>query len=83
MGLKQKTIFGLIWTSAGTLVNGLISIIVTIVLSRVLEPYDFALIALLIVFVAVSNVLIDSGFTQAIIRDDNPSQQDLSTVFFL
>ena len=26
--------------------------------------------------------LIDSGFTQAIIRDDNPSQQDLSTVFF-
>lgn len=82
MGLKQKTIFGLIWTSAGTLVNGLISIIVTIVLSRVLEPYDFALIALLIVFVAVSNVLIDSGFTQAIIRDDNPSQQDLSTVFF-
>ena len=57
MGLKQKTIFGLIWTSAGTLVNGLISIIVTIVLSRVLEPYDFALIALLIVFVAVSNVL--------------------------
>jgi O-antigen/teichoic acid export membrane protein len=52
------------------------------ILSRILTPYDFALIALLNVFLAISNVIVDSGFSQAIIRDDSPSQKDLSSVFY-
>lgn len=82
MGLKLKTQTGFIWTSAGTLVNGIISLIVTMILSRILTPFDFALIALLNVFLAVSNVVVESGFSQAIIRDDNPTQKDLSSVFY-
>lgn len=82
MGLKAKAVSGFFWTSAGTLGNGLVSFLVTIILARILGPRDFALIALLTIFVAVSNVIIDSGFSQAIIRDDNPSQKDLSSVFF-
>ncbi len=82
MGLKKKTLSGFIWTSAGTLGNGFISLLVTMILSRILTPYDFALIALLNVFLVISNVLIDSGFSQAIIRDDNPSDKDLSSVFY-
>lgn len=82
MGLKQKTFTGFVWTSAGTLGNGIISLIVTMIMSRILTPKDFALIALLNVFLAISNVLVDSGFSQAIIRDDNPSDKDLSSVFY-
>ncbi len=82
MSLKTKAISGFFWTSAGTLGNGLVSFLVTIILARLLEPRDFALIALLTIFVAVSNIIIDSGFSQAIIRDDKPSQKDLSSVFF-
>lgn len=82
MGLKQKTVSGVIWTSAGTLGNGIISFAVTIILARILLPYHFALIALLNIFLQISNVLINSGFSQAIIRDDNPSQTDLSSVFY-
>lgn len=82
MGLKQNTISGFIWTSAGTIGNGLVSFLVTIILARILLPYDFALIELLVIFVAVSNVIVDSGFSQAIIRDDNPSEEDLSSVFY-
>ena len=81
MGLKAKAFSGFLWSSAGTLGNGLVNLLVTIVLARMLTPEDFALIALLTVFVTVSNVLVDSGFSQAIIRDDNPSEQDLSSVF--
>lgn len=82
MGLKQKTVSGFIWTSAGTLGNGLVTFIVTIILTRILLPQDFALIELLAIFVAVSNLIVDSGFSQAIIRDDNPSEKDLSSVFY-
>lgn len=82
MGLKAKALSGFLWSSAGTLGNGLVSFLVTIILARILTPEDFAIVALLTVFVTVSNVLVDSGFSQAIIRDDNPSSTDLSSVFY-
>lgn len=82
MGLKQKTFSGFIWTSLGVVGNGVISVIVSMILARLLTPDDFALIALLAIFIAVSTVFIDSGFSQAIVRDDKPSQTDLSSVFF-
>lgn len=62
--------------------NGLVSFLVTIILARILSPYDFALVELLLIFLAISNVIVDSGFSQAIIRDDNPSATDLSSVFY-
>lgn len=82
MGLKQKTVIGFLWSSAGTLGNGIISFIVTMILARLLLPYHFALVALLQIFLSISNVIVDSGFSQAIIRDDNPSKTDLSSVFY-
>lgn len=82
MGLKEKTFTGFLWSSAGTIGNGLVNLLVTIVLARILTPEDFAIVALLTVFVTVSNVIVDSGFSQAIIRDDNPSDTDLSSVFY-
>ena len=70
MGLKQKTVTGFIWTSAGMLGNGFVSFLVTMILARILMPYHFALVELLLIFLAISNVIVDSGFSQAIIRDD-------------
>lgn len=82
MGLKQKSLSGFIWTSAGILGNGVVSFIVTMILARMLMPEHFALIALLHIFLTTSNVIVDSGFSQAIIRDDNPTEVDLSSVFY-
>lgn len=83
MSLRSKALGGFVWSSMGTLGNGLVSFLVTIILARILSPADFALIALLTVFVTASNVIIDGGFAQAIIRDDDPSEKDLSSVFWL
>ena len=62
--------------------NGFMSFLVTMILARILMPYHFALVELLLIFLAISNVIVDSGFSQAIIRDDNPSEKDLSSVFY-
>lgn len=82
MSLKKKALSGFFWSSAGTMGNGLVNLTVTMILARILSPTDFALIALLSIFSTASEVIVDSGFSQAIIRDDNPSPKDLSSVFF-
>lgn len=82
MSLRNNTLRGFIWTGLGTVGNGLTTVLVTVVLARLLTPNDFATVELLAIFIAISNIFIESGFSQAIIRDDYPSQKDLSTVFF-
>ena len=82
MGYRQKTISGLVWQSFSVIGNGGINFLVTIILARILTPHDFGLIELLVIFVSVSNVIVDSGFSQAIIRDSNPTNKDLSSVFY-
>ncbi|MCP9613007.1 lipopolysaccharide biosynthesis protein [Coprobacter tertius] len=83
MGLKEKAVNGLVWTSTGTIGAGLINFIITLILARLLSPTDFGLIELLIIFTAVSDVFIDSGFSQAVIRDKHATSTDLSSVFYI
>ena len=54
-----------------------------VVLSRLLSPADFGIIALLMSFSGISSVIVDCGFSQAIIRDKNVTALKLSSVFVL
>ena len=83
MGLKQQAIKGIAWTSVGTIGYGGLNLVVTIVLARLLSPNDFGIIELLVVFSSISDIIVDSGFSQALIRDGKASDKDLSSVFFL
>ncbi|ANU22549.1 lipopolysaccharide biosynthesis protein [Planococcus donghaensis] len=80
--LKKKTISGLLWSFGDMLGNQGIQFIIQIILARLLAPEDFGLIGMILVFVALSNSLVDSGFTQALIRDQKANQTDYSTVFY-
>ncbi len=80
--LKKKTISGLLWSFGDMMGNQGIQFIIQIILARLLTPADFGLIGMILVFVALSNSLVDSGFTQALIRDQKANQTDYSTVFY-
>jgi len=80
--LKKKTISGLLWSFGDMMGNQGIQFIIQIILARLLMPTDFGIIGMILVFVALSNSLVDSGFTQALIRDQKASQTDYSTVFY-
>jgi teichuronic acid exporter len=82
MSLKDKTIKGLAWSSLDSFANLGIQFVVGIILARLLTPKEFGLIGMLVFFIAVSQSLVDSGFTQALIRKKNIKQSDYSTVFF-
>ena len=82
MTLKQKTVTGLIWSFIDNIASLGISFIIGVILARLLSPNDFGLIGMLSVFIAVSQSFIDSGFKQSLIRKQNCSQADYSTIFF-
>ena len=82
MSLKQKTISGLQWSFIDSFASQGVQFIIGIFLARLLSPKDFGLIGLLTIFIAVSQSFIDSGFSTALIRKRNCSQEDYSTVFY-
>lgn len=53
-----------------------------IIMARLLTPDDYGLVGMLAIFIAVSQSLIDSGFSQALIRKQDRSEIDNSTVFY-
>ncbi len=81
--LRTKTINGVIWTFIEQLSVRGISFIVQIFLARLLFPQDFGLIAMLTIFVSIGEALTDSGITSSLIRKQNLTQNDYSTVFYL
>lgn len=84
MSLKNKAIFGAIWVLFDKIINQAGSFVLLIYLSQILSPSDFGLIAMLTIFLAVAQSLIDSGFSQALIQKSTKvTVDDLSTVFYV
>jgi O-antigen/teichoic acid export membrane protein len=82
VSLKQKTISGLLWSFIDSFASQGVQFIVGVILARLLSPREFGLIGMLTIFIAVSQSFIDSGFTSALIRRKNCTQDDYATVFY-
>lgn len=80
--LKKKAISGMFWSLSDLTTNQGIQFIIQVILARLLVPKDFGIIGMITVFIAVSQSFIDSGFTNALIREKEPTQDDYSTVFY-
>lgn len=80
--LKQKTVKGVLWSTIERFSVQGIQFIVMIIMANMLTPHDYGLIGMLAVFIAVSQSLVDSGFSQALIRKQDRTEIDNSTVFY-
>lgn len=80
--LQSKTIIGSFWSFINLTSNYGVQFGVQIVLARILSPNDFGLIGILSVFIALSQSIVDSGFSNALIREVNTTNVDYSTVFY-
>lgn len=81
--LKSKTVHGLGWSAIDNVSRIGVFFIVSIVLARLLSPDEYGLIGILTIFISVFNAIVDSGFTNALIRKNNASDTDYSTVFYV
>lgn len=80
--LRGKTLKGMIWSFAENFSLQGIQFIIGILLARVLSPSDYGMVGMLVIFTAVSQTLINSGFSTALVRKNNRTQTDLSTTFY-
>jgi len=80
--LKHKTVRGALWSFAERFTAQGVHFLVIIVIARILSPKEFGLIGMLAIFLAVAQSLIDSGFSQALIRKQNRTEADKNTIFY-
>ena len=80
--LKDKTVKGIIWSSIDRFSAQGINFVFSILIARLLLPEDYGVIAMLNIFLAISQTFIDSGFGSALIRKQDCTETDFSTVFY-
>ncbi len=82
--VNRKIIFNnLIWRYGERTGAQLVGFIVSIVLARILSPEDYGTVAILIVFVGILQVFVDSGLGNALIQKKDADDLDFSTVFYV
>jgi O-antigen/teichoic acid export membrane protein len=80
--IKSKTVRGVFWSSVERFSVQGIQFVLGIVLARLLDPSDYGVIGMLAIFLAISQTFIDSGFSNALIRKQDRTETDFSTVFY-
>lgn len=66
--LKNKVINGVVWKLLEKIGMQLIQFIIQIVLARLLLPSDYGIVGILTIFITISDVIIQQGFTTALIQ---------------
>jgi O-antigen/teichoic acid export membrane protein len=80
--LKAKATKGIMWTALEKYSSVFISFVSSIILARLLTPYDYGCIGMLSIFMVLAQTIIDGGFGSALIQKKEPTQEDYSTIFW-
>ena len=80
--LREKTVKGVGWNSVDRIANYGIGFVIGVVLARLLSPEEYGLIGIIGIFTAIFNIILDSGLSTALIRKNDVTDIDYSTVFW-
>jgi O-antigen/teichoic acid export membrane protein len=81
--LGKKTRNSLVWDLGGNLVRQFTAMVLSIVLARILAPEDFGIIGMALVFISLSQVFIDVGFTDGLIQQQDVSPIAWNSIFYI
>lgn len=73
---------GFLWNAVEVYAGQIVQFAIGIIMARLLMPDDYAIIGMITVFICISNVLISSGFTASLLRKQDCTPTDKSTVFW-
>lgn len=79
--VRNKAIKGAGWSFADNIINQGITFLVGLVLARLLTPEEYGLIGIITIFTSLFNSIVDSGFSNALIRKNDAKDIDYNTVF--
>lgn len=79
--LKDKTVSGVGWSAADAFLGYGVTFLVGLVLARLLTPAEYGLIGIVTIFTTVLSGIVDSGFSNSIIRKKEAADNDYNTMF--
>ncbi len=79
--LTQRVTSGVAWNIAEKVGSTLLQAVVSIIVANRIMPDDMGIIAVMTVLVTLSQVFLDSGFSQTLIRKSDPTPGDFKAVF--
>lgn len=80
---KTKIVSSLIWKLLERVGTQIVQFVVQIVLARLLLPEQFGVIAIVMVFIHLAQVFVQSGFNTALIQKKDSDELDFSSIFYL
>lgn len=80
--LKEKTVSALIWSFVDKGGQQVLQFVFLFILAIFLSKDEVGLVAVLAIFVAIANILQESGFSSALIRKKDADEADYSTIFY-
>lgn len=81
MGTRKNFAKDVVYSGISKYSTIIIALIVTAVLSRILTPDDFGVVAIATVFIAFFNLLSDFGIAAAIVQFKDLTKKDISNIF--
>lgn len=80
--LKDKTVRGVGWSAADAFLGQGVTFVVGLVLARLLTPDEYGLVGIVTIFTTILISVVDSGFSNSLIRKQKVSEDDYSTLFY-
>ncbi|MEY8339212.1 lipopolysaccharide biosynthesis protein [Lachnospiraceae bacterium 62-35] len=80
--MKEKVVNGLFWK---LLENGGaqgIQFVVAVILARLLTPEEYGTIGIITIFIIIANVIVQNGFSTALVQKQEADETDFSSVFY-
>lgn len=78
--LERKVLSGVAWSFSEKFLTMAVQMAVSIIVARRLLPEDFGVMAILTFFTSVALTIVDSGFSQTLIRRQNPTDEEYRSV---
>ena len=82
-GLKEKTVKGVVWSGFDKFTTLFVQSICGLIIARFVLPHDYGIVGIIFIFISICNTLVDSGFSQVLIRKKTSTDVDYSTIFYL
>ena len=78
---KKELLSGIYYTSIAKYIGIIISLIVSGILARLIEPKEFGIVAIATVIISFFSIFSDLGIAPAIIQNKELTNKDLSHIF--
>ena len=80
-GLSRSLLINTLWSLFGRFGYLTVALVSNIILVRLLSPKEFGQVGIMMFFIVVATVLVESGLSGALIRKQKVTETDYSTIF--